>query len=500
MILTTQNILLIGSILLFFSIIAGKAGFKLGIPSLLLFLGIGMLFGSDGLLKIQFNSPYIAQFIGVLALNIILFSGGMDTQFKEIRPVIAPGVVLATVGVVLTTLLTGSFIYIATHYLSQYTSFTWLESMLLAAIMSSTDSASVFSILRSQGLGLKENLRPTLELESGSNDPMAYMLTIILIQIITSGNAQVTDSLQLLMTQLAIGAMSGYLFGKITVLINNRINIDNPSFYSVMLLALVFFTFSFTDLIKGNGYLAVYISGLVVGNHKIAHKRTLATFFSSFTWLFQIVMFLSLGLLVNPKEMLPVILIGLLIAFFMIVIARPTSVFLSLLPFRKFSTRARLYISWVGLRGAVPIIFATYPWIAGIEHASLMFNIVFFITIVSLLLQGMTVGPMANWLKVSTEPEKGKDFDVSLPEEIKSALSEIEVNDTALSFGNRMMDLSLPDNTLVVMIKRKGNYFVPKGKTVLEKGDKLLVISDNAEELKETFKQFKISDYLIEEN
>ncbi len=501
MILTAENILLIGSILLFFSIVAGKAGFKLGVPSLLLFLGIGMLFGSDGILQIQFNNPNIAQFIGVISLSIILFSGGMDTKFHDIRPVIAPGIVLATVGGVLTTLITGGFIYFATQYIAPDVNFSVLESMLLAAVMSSTDSASVFSsVLCGKGLGMKEKLRPILELECGYNDPMANMLTIILIQIISSGEFNIFDSLQLLITQLVIGVGSGYLLGKATVFIINHINVDNTSFYSVILLALAFFIFSFTDLIHGNGYLAVYIAGLVVGNHKLVHKRSLATFFSGFTWLFQIVMFLSLGLLVNPRELVPVIIIGLLIGVFVIIIARPISVFISLLPFRNFSTRARMYVSWVGLRGAAPIIFATYPWIAGIEHASMMFNIVFFITIVSLIVQGMTVGPMANWLKVDDEPEKKKDFDVELPEEIKSAMSEIEINDIALKNGNRVMDLTIPDNTLVVMVKRKGNYFIPKGKTILNQGDKVLVISDDKTELKETFERFEINNYQIEQN
>lgn len=499
MVLDTGNILLIGSILLFISVIAGKAGYKFGVPALLLFLGVGMIFGSDGL-GIQFHNPHEAQFIGVIALSIILFSGGMDTKFSEIRPVAAPGIVLATVGVLVTTLITGGFIYFVSRYIPNCPDLTIMESLLLAAVMSSTDSASVFSILRSKGLGLKQRLRPVLELESGSNDPMAYMLTILLIQIIQIGEFNAWQSIGMLVIQLSVGALSGYILGRITVWVMNRINIDNQSLYPVLLLAFSFFIFSFTDLLKGNGYLAVYIAGLVIGNKKIVHKRSTATFFDGFSWLFQIVMFLTLGLLVNPSELLPVIGIGLLIGFFMIILARPITVFLCLLPFRKFTTKARIYISWVGLRGAVPIIFATYPLIAGLDNAKFIFNIVFFITIISLLVQGTTVSSMARWLGLDSKDEMKKEFDVSLPDEIKSSMSEIQITESALLKGNKLMNLTLPDNTLAVMVKRDHKYFVPKGHTIIKPGDKLLVISDNDEELKKAYESLGIKRYSLEKN
>ena len=375
-----------------------------------------------------------------------------------------------------------------------------MESMLLAAVMSSTDSASVFSILRSKGLGLKQRLRPVLELESGSNDPMAYMLTILLIQIIQIGEFNAWQSIGMLLIQLSVGALSGYILGQVTVWVMNRINIDNQSLYPVLLLAFSFFIFSFTDLLKGNGYLAVYIAGLVVGNKKMVHKRSTATFFDGFSWLFQIVMFLTLGLLVNPSELLPVIGIGLLIGIFMIIFARPITVFLCLLPFKNFTTKARVYISWVGLRGAVPIIFATYPLIAGIENSKFIFNIVFFITIISLLVQGTTVSAMARWLKLDSEDETKKEFDVSLPDEIKSSMSEIQITETALANGNKLMNLTLPDNTLAVMVKRNNKYFVPKGHTTINPGDKLLVISDNEEELKKAYESLGIERYSMEKN
>lgn len=484
MTLDTGNILMVGSILLFISIIAGKAGYKFGVPMLLLFLGVGMFFGSDGL-GIQFNSPSAAQFIGMIALSIILFSGGMDTKYSEIKPVAVPGIILATLGVMLTALLTGGLIYCISGLLTGIPSLTFTESLLLASVMSSTDSASVFSILRSRGLRLKENLRPLLELESGSNDPMAYMLTILLIQIIQSGDMSFSQAALMLLQQFAVGAVAGYLLGRLALHVINRLNIDNEALYPILLVACVFFIFAFTDLCKGNGYLAVYLAGLVIGNRKMLHKKSIVTFFDGFAWLFQLIMFLALGLLVNPKELLPVAGIGLLVGGAMILLTRPLSVWLCLLPFRKMSGKAKIYVSWVGLRGAVPIIFATYPLLAGIDHAHLIFNIVFFITILSLLIQGTTVNYSALLLglgKVVTK--KKKEFGIELPDEIKSTMLELDVTPAMLTGGDRLMEIDLPDNTLVVMVKRQGRFFVPSGNTRLTAGDKLLLISDSADDLK----------------
>ncbi len=501
MILDTGNILLIGAILLFFSIIAGKAGFRFGVPVLLLFLGVGMLFGSDGL-GIQFNNPASAQFIGMIALSIILFSGGMDTKYTEIKPILGQGVILATLGVAATTAITGLFIFWISGF-SEFTSLTLIEALLMAAVMSSTDSASVFSILRSKKQGLKEQLRPMLELESGSNDPMAYMLTILLIQIIQTpaGEINIWYSIMMFFVQMSVGAVAGFLLGKLAVWVMNRLNMDNQSLYPILLLAFVFFIFSVTELVKGNGYLAVYMAGLVVGNHKMQHQKSVMTFFDGFTWLFQIVMFLTLGLLVNPSDLIPVAGLGLLVGVFMIIFARPISVFLCLLPFRKMSGKAKLYVSWVGLRGAVPIIFATYPLIAQIPQASLIFNVVFFITILSLLTQGTTVSYMAKLLGLTEKEKESKNnFGLELSEDIKSAMSEIMVESSLLEHGNRLMDLTLPDNTLVVMVKREDSFFIPKGKTKLKPGDKLLVITDNDEELLKVYQQLGIKNYTFQKN
>lgn len=488
MILGTENIVLIGSILLFVSIIASKFSSKLGTPTLLLFLIVGMVFGSDGV-GIQFDSPAVAQFIGMIALSIILFSGGMDTKTDDIKPVAFEGITLATIGVLLTAGITGVIIY----YIAQFigVNLSLLESLLLASIMSSTDSASVFSIFSTKKQGLKENLRPLLELESGSNDPMAYILTIVLIGMISSGDMNLGDAIFKFIIQMGVGALSGYLLGRLTVISINRIDLKNKSLYSILLLALVFFVFAFTDFIGGNGYLAVYLAGLVVGNNKIYNKRTLVSFFDGVAWLFQIVMFLTLGLLVNPHELLDVAVFGVIIAFVMIFISRPIAIFASLAPFRRLSIKARSYVSWIGLRGAVPIIFATYPMVEGLENADIMFNIVFLITIISLITQGTTVTGVANLLGLSTKEEE-KGFDIALPDEVKAKLTELKVTDEFLTKGDTLKDINLPKDILVMMIRRGDKYIVPRGDTKINLNDILLFIKEDIRDDSEYLKSIEI--------
>ena len=487
-----ENFVLVGALLLFISVLAGKVAYRFGAPALLLFLGVGILFGIN---FISFHSVEMTQFVGMIALCIILFTGGMETKYSEIRPVAGPGVVLATVGVMLTALLLGGFIYLVAPGLGLAMPFTL--ALLLAATMSSTDSASVFSILRSKKQGLRENLRPLLELESGSNDPMAYILTILLIGIVTrtAGDVNLGRSVLLFVVEMVVGALSGFLLGRIAVWTINRINLSTHSLYAVLLLAFAFFAFAFTDLLRGNGYLAVYIAGLVVGNNRIEQKHATMTFFDGFTWLLQIVLFLTLGLFVNLDELLQpdVLLLGGLVSVFLIAVARPAAVFVCMAPFRRFSAKARLYVSWVGLRGAVPIIFATYPLMADIQEGNLLFNVVFLVTIISLLVQGTTVSGMANLLGLAYE-ERETAFDVNMRDNVNAALTEVEVNEAMLQNGSLLCQITLPENTLVVMVYRDGDYFVPQGKTDLLVGDKLLVISNRSEELQSTYKDKGIDD------
>lgn len=484
------------SVILLISIFASKASFRIGIPTLLLFLVVGMLFGTSGL-GIEFNNAGTVQFVGMIALTIILFSGGMDTNYREIQPVLKQGIVLATLGVLLTAFITGAFIYYISNFIFHKEVLSFTESLLLASVMSSTDSASVFSILRCKDIKLKENLKSTLELESGSNDPMAYMLTIILIGLIQIGEFSISSIFIQFFAQMIIGGLIGYVFGRLSVVLINKINIPNKSLYPILLIASAFLTFSVSSVLKGNGYLAVYIAGLVIGNYKLIHKKSMITFFDGFTWLFQIIMFIMLGLLVNPKELLDVIFIGLVISIFVVIFARPISVFISLIPFKKPSFKGKLFVSWVGLRGAVPIIFATYPLVQEIEHANIFFNIVFFITLISLLVQGTTINAFAKWLKLIDHTKVDAPIDVTLPEEAKSAISEIIVTKDLLTRGNKLINLSLPENTLVIMIKRDTHYFVPTGGSIIKENDKLMIISDNEKALIETYKSLGINDFML---
>ena len=494
---SVEIVLLGTSILFFLSILAGKAGYQFGVPALLLFLSVGMLAGSDGF-GINFDNLQVAQAIGTVALCIILFSGGLDTKLSEIRPVIAQGVVLATAGVLMTAILTGFFIWWILGMTMEAAGVGLVTSFLLASTMSSTDSASVFSILRSKKLYLRNNLRPMLELESGSNDPMAYILTVTLISIIQMGSApNYWLAVGSFMSQLIIGALFGYVLGKLAVRIINQLNVDNSSLYPILLFTVCIFIFSSTYFLRGNPYLAVYIAGLVIGNSKFVHKRSSIKFFDGLAWLSQLTMFLTLGLLVNPNELIPILIPGLIISVVMILITRPLSVFLCLLPFRKMPVKDKMFVSWVGLRGAVPIIFAMLPLVADVPHARLIFNIVFLCTLVSLVVQGTSLSLVANWLGIVENPKKFKDledFDIEFSDEIKSITTEITISPEMLSFGANLLDMPFPEKTLVVMVKRQGMYFIPTGKTTLLEQDKLLVITDDQDALRETFRNFGIQD------
>ena len=492
--ITSENILLIGSILLAAGVFIGKSSYRIGLPLLLVFLLVGMGFGSGGL-GIQFSNMHTAQFIGMIALCIILFSGGMGTRISAIRPVLISGLLLSTIGVMLTALLTGLFIWWLSGMEWSNIHFALLPSFLLAATMSSTDSASVFGILRSQKVELKYNLQQTLELESGSNDPMAYMLTIILIEAITlDSSLSFSHLITQLILQFSIGGFMGWCMGKFTIVLlrtYRNLGVKNGSkedsgqmnaMSSIITIAAVFFTFGATTDMNGNGYLAVYLCGIVIGNSNLVGLRGVGKFMDSLTWLAQIVVFLMLGLLVNPHELLDVAIVSILIALFMILIGRPLSVFISMSPLRKASLKSKIFISWVGLRGAVPIIFATYPVVANIEGANAIFNIVFFVTLLSLLVQGTTIISSAKALNLidnNAAPET--DFGVELSEELPTSLDVLQLTEFHLANGNTLRDMKLPEGTLVMMIRRGNSYIVPNGSRNLYAGDILLLIRETKE-------------------
>ena len=485
-----EFVLLILSLLFLVSIIADKIGYKFGVPALLLFLAVGMLFGPHGIgailgshgIEIQTST---AQALSTLAMCIILFSGGMETKLSDIKSVLAPGVTLATLGVLITCAVTGIIIYYIFGWLNAVVSVSIWMALLMAATMSSTDSASVFSILRTNGIGLKHNLKPLLELESGANDPMAYVLTTTLIGVVLTAQNEVTalPIIQTIVIQLVMGTVIGLAFGEGLVALMRRVKLGNEALYPIMVLTACIFIFSITYYLQGNTYLAVYVGGLVIGNNKFTRKRQTKSFFNGLTWLSQLVMFLMLGLMVVPHELLDyqVWLPCLIISIVMIFISRPIAVWLCMSPFRNYRQRDKIMLSWVGLKGAVPIIFAIMCKAEGVPYADLIFNVVFLCTIVSLLAQGTTLTIVARKLDLATQPEETRTlehFDLDLPDEIQSSAREVEVTERMLEKGNTLREIQIPPKTLIIMVRREEDFFVPSGSSELHAGDKLLVIRD----------------------
>lgn len=388
-------IVIIG-VILFISVYASKISEKIGIPLLLMFLGIGMLLGSEGIGGIEFDNALLTQAIGTIALIFILYSGGLDTFWEEVKPVAINGILLATFGVLITALVMACFIYLILD-------FTFLESMLLGSIVSSTDAAAVFMILRSQKIRLKNNIRPLLELESGSNDPMAIFLTIIVLQILTMPQANaVSEWFFYFVIQFVIGGVLGLVCGYLFPKICQFINISQAGLYPLISVAWLFMIFGLSSLLGGNGFLSIYIAGIMTNKFAFPNKAHIIAFHDVIAWMMQIVVFLVLGLLVFPSELPEVAIQALILSLVLIFIARPMSVFISLMK-SKYSTKEKAYISWVGLRGAVPIILATYPYAYKLENSHMIFNVVFFMVLVSVLLQGVTIGFMAKRLGIIEE-------------------------------------------------------------------------------------------------
>ena len=472
MTLSLDNILLLGSILLFIGLIGTRTA-RYGIPVLLLFLVVGMLAGSDGFGKIYFDDPKTTKFIGAVALSFILFSGGLETRWGDVKPVFWQGFTLSTLGVILTAVIVGLIV-------TMITSFTLLEGLLLGSIVSSTDAAAVFSILRSKNIALKGNIRPLLELESGSNDPMAYFLTICFTFLLTNKEITYVSLVPLFLKQMVLGGFAGYVMGLVMQRTINWIKLDYDGLYSVLLITLMIFTFSFTDFIGGNAFLSVYISACILGNRNFIHKKSLIKHFDGQAWLMQAIMFITLGLLVFPKQLVPNIGTGLVISLVLILVARPLSVYLSLWMF-KISNRKKMFISWVGLRGAVPIVLATYPLTAGIDKASLIFNLVFFISITSILVQGTTLSVVAKWLNLILPPQvrKYSTFEKELTIKGKSIMVQTTIDASSPCIGKPMVELTMDGSITVTSIERDGKYFTPEGMTRLQKGDRLSVLADN---------------------
>ena len=475
--LFSDNLLLLLSIVIITALFVSQASYKFGVPSLLLFLAVGMAFGQDGV-GIRFDNFHIAQSVGNIALTVILLAGGMETDFRSIKPVLRQGIILSTLGVLFTVAFTGGFIWFLSTRMPQALPFGALGCFLLAAAMSSTDSASVFNILRGSRLSLKNNLGSVLELESGSNDPVAYVLTITLVQIITAGNAPKTPVVVLtLLFQILIGAGIGVGMGYLGRWMIKRIRLRGSALYAIMVLCLGFLTNAVAADLKGNGLLALYIAAIILGNDKkLPFKKDVLKFLDGVTWLAQILMFLLLGLLVNPSELPKVAFPAILIAVFMSLVARPLSVFMLMAPFKEMNWRGKSFVSWVGLKGAAPILFAIYPVVANVPEAKDMFNIVFFITLLSLLFQGTTIPFAAKLLKVGEKAEGEVDtMGIEMPDEMGTLTNHI-VTKKDLSKGNLLKDLNMPLGKRVIMIKRGDDFIMPDGGATLMEGDQMLIL------------------------
>ncbi len=481
--LMNEYVLIGASILLLISVLVSKISDRFGIPALLLFLILGMLAGSDGFGGIYFDDPALAQRIGIIALILILFSGGLDTVWGEVRPVLKEGLLLATFGVLITAIVVG---LIASLLLD----LSLLNGLLLGAIVSSTDAAAVFSVLRSKGIHLKGKLKPLLELESGSNDPMAIFLTVGLIQLITLPNLSVFNLIGLFVQQMLIGALVGYGMGKVMLFLINHLKLGYEGLYPVLTLSLVFLIFGLTDAIGGSGFLAVYLAGIVLGRQNFLHQKSLVRFHDGLAWIMQITMFLTLGFLVFPSRLVPIAGVGSLIAGCLMLIARPASVFISLLP-SALNWREKTFISWVGLRGAAPIILATFPLLAKLPQAELIFNVVFFVVLQSVLFQGTSLPFMAKLLKVDAPalPKKTYPIEYIPMGGLKSELKELPVPMDSAMNGKAIFELGFPDDFLIILIARDNDFVLPSGGTVLQGNDTLLVLSDkeSLEGVKERF-------------
>ncbi|MCW3092612.1 MAG: potassium transporter [Ferruginibacter sp.] len=471
MVIEPGNILLIGSILLLISIIAGKTTSKLGVPTLIFFLVVGILAGSEGIGGIHFANAQVAQFIGIVALNFILFSGGLDTNWKTIQPVLSKGIMLSTLGVLLTAFSVGIFVHLVFD-------FTLAEGVLLGAIVSATDAAAVFSILRSKGIGLKGYLRPLLELESGSNDPMAYFLTISLTTIVATNHADFAELIVSFLKEFIIGGAIGYLMGRAGLWLINNIKLETEGLYPVLTIALAMLTYSATHFIGGNGFLAIYVSAIVLGNSNFIHKRSLIRFYDGQAWLMQIILFLTLGLLVFPSHMFPIIGMGLLISAFLIIVARPIGVFVSL-AFFKTNLRSRIFLSWVGLRGGVPIVFATYPLLAGIGKAEIIFNLVFFISVTSVLLQGTTLAYIAKLLHLDIPSKAKRRTDLEISDNAKREKVQVVIDAGNTAIGKMVVELDFPKAAQIMTVKRGNDYIIPVGSTRIQADDKLFILAED---------------------
>ncbi|WP_077210579.1 potassium/proton antiporter [Bacillus dakarensis] len=474
----TDAFIFLAATFLIVGVLTTKFSSRLGVPALVLFIAVGMIMGSDVLGIIYFDNAQLAQMIGILALIIILFEGGLQTDWKNVRPVITPALSLATFGV----LLTSGIVAVAAKFIL---GIGWLEAVLFGAIVGSTDAAAVFAVLKGQNI--KPRIASTLEAESGSNDPMAVLLTVATIELIMNPSASILSMIGTFFVQMIVGLVLGVAFGKLAVFSLNRINLDSSGLYPVFATAFALLTYGLTAFLNGSGLLAVYIAAIIIGNAEdIAYRQSIFRFSEGFAWMMQIAMFIILGLLVFPSELFSwdILLKGMLMSFILMVVARPVAVYLSTIRM-NYSNKEKIFLSWAGLKGAVPIVLATYPLLANVEGSSLIFNVVFFVVLTSCLVHGSTITILAQKLGL-TGPQKATPIHslelVSLGK-ADAEMIEYEMKEDAAIIGKTLLEIPFPEGALVNAIIRNDKLITPTGNTVIQAGDFLYILVSRKKKL-----------------
>ena len=462
------NVMIICGLVLLISITSTKILYKFGVPILLIFIMLGMIFGSDGIVGIYFNDYQLTNKIATVALIFIMFFGGFGTNWSMAKPVAIPSILLSTLGVIFTAGLTGIFCFLVFKT-------TLLEGLLIGSIVGSTDAASVFAILRSQRLNLKGSIASMLELESGSNDPCAYMLTTIILGIMSNGNNG--NIFIMVLSQVLLGGIVAVVLAKFSIYLLRHFKFEIEGFYPIFMTAIAVLAYSLSEYLGGNGYLCVYITGIIIGNAKIPHKKSIFQFLDGISWLMQIMLFFLLGLLAFPSKIPLVIGKGILISIFMILVARPVAIF-SILFWFKIPIKQQIFIAWVGIRGAASIVFAIFAETYGVSMNNDIFHIIFFIALFSVIVQGTITPKLAKKLDlIDNEESVFKTFN-DYKEDKSTSLVEFTIDEHNIIANKTIMDANIPEDILVVMIKRNGDVFVPNGSTEILPGD-ILVLSGN---------------------
>ena len=478
-----NDIVLISSVTLLISVLLSKSSNKFGLPILILFMGIGMVAGSESLGGISYENYELTHSLSLIAICLVIFSGGIMTKAEDIKPIIKQGVSLSVIGVLCTTAFTGAFCYL-------FLDLPVFGSLLIGAILSSTDAAAVFTAFRDKNAQVSKKIKSLLEFESGSNDPMTYLLVVVFLGYYQTGTQPYNDLIYTLLVNPFVGTIGGFLTFKIFQLTNDKIKLDFQGLYPALTTGFLFLTYSLTSKFDGNGFLAVYIFAVKLGNAKVVHKNALINFFDGISWLSQIGLFIMLGILVKPERLLEIAPAAIIVALFLIFVGRPTSVLISLAR-TDYNLKSKLFVAWGGLKGATPIVFASLVATEVGTGSHLIFDIVFFTVLTSALMQGSTLRIVAKKCNLLYEAIIDPEFpiDQEVIDNTKNGIRELHITEDFFAVEKRIVDLNLPSGTLILFIKRKGSFIIPHGPTQIEINDKVLIVTpeksqiDNAVDL-----------------